>query len=40
VVRLLERRDELLHQLVVERVQAVGPVERDDRERRLALGEN
>ncbi len=36
-VELLERRHELVHQLVRERVQRVGPVEQDDGDRAVAL---
>ena len=36
-VELLERRDELVHQLVGERVQLLRPVEQDDRDGALAL---
>src|SRR5205807_3576777 len=35
-VQLLERRHELLHQLVGERVQLLRPVEEDDRDRAVA----
>ena len=37
VVEVLERPDELAHQLVRERVQLLGPVEADDRDRLIAL---
>ena len=36
-VELSERRDELVHQLVGERVQRLGPVEQDDRDCAVAL---
>ena len=39
-VQLTERRDELLHQLVRERVERVGPVQPDDRNRSVPLGED
>ena len=39
-VEALQRRDELLHELVRERVQRIGPVERDDGDRAVALGED
>jgi hypothetical protein len=39
-VELLQRGDELLHQLVRERVQRVGPVERDNGDRPVALAED
>ena len=39
-VELLEPRDQLLHQRLGERVQLLGPVERDDRDRVVALDEN
>ena len=40
VVEVLERPDELAHQLVRERVQLLGPVEADDRDRLISLEED
>ena len=39
-VELLQRAHELVHQLVGERVQPVGTVEQDDRDRLVALDED
>ena len=39
-VQLLQRPDELVHQLVRERVQLLRPVQQHDRDRRLALDQD